>query len=175
MRRISLVTFVLTMALNTPVSAEPLKTCPQDTESLIKLMLDDLPSYSNRVIQRAIGDNREIQASNNYVIVAGRPEFTPLPLKVGSQRQEVVPNDVEQVFFTTMERQYSNQRVVPLQNFYWLFLTRTTKGWYMVTLYTQLASLYTGDVPLPPQEVSEGIVGTAIKLWLRDCRAGALR
>jgi hypothetical protein len=138
-------------------------------------MLKDLPSYANRVIQRSMGNNRELRASDNYVILVGLPEFTPLPLPEGSNFKQVTSEDVQQVFFTTLERQYSSNRLTRLENFYWLFLTPTREGWYMVMLYSQLASLYKGDVPLPPDEVSQGIIGTAIQLWLRDCRAGAIR
>ena len=61
------------------------------------------------------------------------------------------------------------------ENYHWLFLTKTSEGWKLVTVYSQLAALNPDDVPLPPIETSQGTIGQAIRLWLRDCQAGALR
>ena len=136
-------------------------------------MLPDLPSYANRVIQRSRRRHRSTN-SISYIILAGKPEFQPLPLP-NRQYSPVFPDTTQQVFFTTLERQYSRDRAVDLQNFHWLFLTQTESGWRLAMLYSQLASLHPGDPPLPPQETSKGVIGQAISLWLRDCRAGSLR
>ncbi len=147
--------------------------CPSDVETLAELMLKDLPSYANRVIQRERLRDRPFPASL-YIIVAGKPEFEPLPL-TNRQYQPVLPDTAQQVFFTTLERQYGQESVVDLQNYYWLFLTPTDDGWRSVMLFSQLASLNEGDLPLPPQDASDGAIGQGIRLWLRDCRAGAIR
>ena len=152
--------------------------CPADLKTLMALMLPDLPSYANRVIQRSqsvlsASQRRDINLIS-YVIVAGKPEFEPIPLK-NNQYTPFATDSAKQVFFTTLERQYSRDRATDLQNFYWLFLTPTESGWRLVLLYSQLASLHSGDPPLPPQETSTGVIGQAIRLWLRDCNAGALR
>ncbi len=148
-------------------------SCPSDLERLTELMLKDLPSYANRVIQRERLRDRPFPPSL-YVLVAGRPEFEPLPL-TNLQYEPVLKDTAQQVFFTTLERQYGEQRVVELENYYWLFLTQTEEGWRSVSLFSQLASLNDGDLPLPPKDASNGAIGQGIRLWLRDCRAGALR
>lgn len=148
-------------------------TCPSDVETLMELMLKDLPSYANRVTQRARSSDRSVNLYN-YVLIAGRPEFEPLPL-TNLQYQPVFPNDAQQVFFTTVERQYNEEEAIDLQNYYWLFLTPTPEGWSVVLLFSQLASLEKDDLPLPPQDAKNGAIGQGIRLWLRDCRAGVLR
>jgi hypothetical protein len=163
------------LAINTPLASRPVYTCPIEIETLTDHLLPDLPSYANRVIQRSrrVVD-RELYIPL-YVIIAGRPEFDPLPLKITpSQYKPQFPDTTQQVFFTTLERQYTNTRAVKLQNYHWLFLTRTSEGWKLVTLYSQLASLHPTDPPLPPLETSNGSIGQGIRLWLRDCQAGAL-
>ncbi|WP_416244617.1 hypothetical protein [Crocosphaera sp. XPORK-15E] len=146
--------------------------CPSDLETLMTLMLKDLPSYANRVTQRARRGDRTVDAYN-HVIIAGRPEFEPLPL-TNLQYQPVLADQTQQVFFTTLERQYSREEAIELQNYYWLFLTPSSDGWRSVLLFSQLADLQQGDPPLPPQDASNGAIGQAISLWLKDCRAGVL-
>lgn len=148
-------------------------SCPSDLQRLTELMLKDLPSYANRVIQRERLRNRHFSPSL-YVLVAGRPEFKPLPL-TNLQYQPVLEDTAQQVFFTTLERQYGEESLVNLKNYYWLFLTQTEEGWRSVILFSQLASLDKGGLPLPPEDASDGPIGQGISLWLRDCRAGALR
>ena len=145
----------------------------QNLEPLIEKMLNDLPSYANRVIQRSRPSERTV-SWNSYVILAGKPDYTPLPIKT-SQYQTSLPDQTKQVFFTTLEKQYSPQGFQERQNYYWLFLTYTLDGWKMVMLYTQLGSTIPNTPPSPPQETSQGIVGSAINLWLRDCQAGTIR
>jgi hypothetical protein len=144
-------------------------------------MLPDLPSYANRVLQRSQAQgSKQILGQNsgqNFVIVAGKPEFNPLPLPNRQFTPALENQDkesVRQVFFSTLEHQYGRDRRLNFQNFYWLFLTQTTEGWRVVALSTQLASLYPQDPPLPPIEATQGIMGQAIALWLRDCRTGSL-
>lgn len=152
-----------------------LSSCPNDIQTLTEQLLRDLPSYANRVMQRSRRKGRSLDIPV-YVIVAGRPEFEPLPLRqVESQYSSRFTDTTEQVFFTTLERQYGSNHVTKLQNYHWLFLTLTKEGWQLVTIHTQLASVKPGDVPLPPRESRNGVVGQAIGLWLRDCQAGTLR
>ncbi|MFM7791798.1 MAG: hypothetical protein ACKO90_28080, partial [Microcystis panniformis] len=89
-----------------------------------------------------------------FVIIAGRPEFAPLPLSA-NQYSGQIADDTQQVFFTTLERQYGKNRSVTLQNYHWLFLTKTGEGWRLVTIYSQLAALEPAQVPLPPLETSQ--------------------
>lgn len=148
-------------------------SCPSDVKTLTDMMLKDLPSYANRVIQRESLGDRPFPPSL-YILVAGRPEFDPLPL-TNPQYEPVLEETAQQVFFTTLERQYGEESVTDLKNYYWLFLTPTEEGWRSVLLFSQLASLNDGDLPLPPQDARDGAIGQGIRLWLRDCRAGVLR
>jgi hypothetical protein len=149
----------------------------QDIETLTTQLLRDLPSYTNRIIQRARHLKRSIDVYG-YILVAGRPEFTPLPLNptedTGAESKNA-SKDVEQVFFTTLERQYVGEKAVELQQFHWLFLTKSKSGWWMVTMFSQTGSYPKKNPPTPPRDSSDGAVAQGIKTWLRDCRAGSVR
>lgn len=165
------------------VGATPAKpaSCPADIETLTALLIRDLPSYANRVIQRSRRLSRTTlsRTTNNfYVILAGRPEFEPLPLTPG-QYTSVTPaadgDAPRQVFLTTLERQYGGGKAVQSQLYHWLFLTQTPSGWRLALMFTRFGSSARERPPTPPQESSNGIVGQAVTNWLRDCRAGAIR
>jgi hypothetical protein len=156
------------MILNSPVTlaANPLSnSCPKDRATLVSQLLKDLPGYTNRVIQRSkkFKDSQPL-----YIVLAGKAEFEPLPTNNHQQYQALFPDTAEQVFFTTLERQYSENRVVTIQSYHWLFLTPTEGGWRMVMLFSRLGSIE-GNTPYPPREANNSMVGQAIKLWLRDC------
>lgn len=146
------------------------KSCPQDLENLTSLMLKDLADYANRVIQRTQDSHRR-EGFDSYVIFAGKSEFEPLNLPQ-LQYSSVTKNNPEQIFFTTSERQYiDNTRQIETQNYHWLFLTQTTSGWRMVTMFSRFNSSTKSNLPTPPIESSKGIIGQGVSLWLRDCRA----
>ncbi|NES83788.1 MAG: hypothetical protein F6K10_21570 [Moorea sp. SIO2B7] len=148
-------------------------SCPAELNILTDLMLKDLPSYANRVIQRARRRSRSLDLFS-YVIIAGKPELKPLELNY-TEYTPVFSESPQQLFFTTLERQYINNKVVESQHYHWLFLTRTASGWRMAMVFSRLGSTG-GDKPaLPPKETSNGVIGQAVRLWLRDCRAGSLR
>ncbi len=142
--------------------------CPSKLEPLIEQMLKDLPSYANRVIQRSRFPKSK-DSSSIYVLLAGKPNYNPLPLTV-LQYQKVLPDKTEQVFFTTLERHFTNQGFQERQNSHWLFLTSLGGSRKLVMLYTQLGSTMPNQPPLPPLETSQGIIGQAVSLWLRDCQ-----
>lgn len=151
--------------------------CPADVETLTALLIRDLPSYANRVIQQSRNINRKISGLTQ-VIIAGRPEFTPLPLNKSEYSSftpaaETAPP--QQVFFTTLERQYVAGKAAESQHFHWLFLTKTSDGWRLAMMFSQFGSSEKGSPPTPPQESSNGIIGQAVTTWLRDCRADAIR
>lgn len=154
----------------------PQTTCPDQLEGLVALLLRDLPGYANRVSQRAyIEDFRVTDYIPGTIILAGQPEFQPIEL-ASREYASMQPDDTtQQVFFTTLERQYTRQRVVDLQHYYWLFLTQTQDGWRMVLLFSSLGPTTTNEPPTPPQDASQGVVAQAIRLWLRDCRAGSIQ
>ena len=143
--------------------------CPAQVEPLTALLLRDLPSYANRVITRS---SRSAIGSMNFILMAGRPEFEPLPLKPGADSSE--SSDLHQVFLTTLERQNVAGKPFDLQQFHWLFLAKTQSGWRLALSFTRTGSP-TGQPPTPPRESSQGIVGQAVQTWLRDCNAGAIR
>ncbi|MGK7885442.1 MAG: hypothetical protein AB4057_12560 [Crocosphaera sp.] len=164
---------LFSITFQTQVLAQNETTCPSDLETLMTRMLKDLPSYGNRVTQRSRRGDRSVEVYN-YIVVAGNPEFEPLALS-NLQYQPQLPEETKQVFFTTLERQYTKTEVILLQNYYWLFLTPSSDGWRLVLLFSQLADLEKADLPLPPQDAINGAIGQGIKLWLKDCRAGVLR
>ena len=172
---IAIMTVLGVVTLPDEIQASPKRgeSCPSDVKTLMTWMLDDLPSYSNRVSQRARRGDRTVDVYN-YIVLVGNPEFDPLPL-TNLQYEPVLADETKQVFFTTLERQYTKKEVILLQNYYWLFLTPSSDGWRSVLLFSQLADLQQGDLPLPPQDAMNGAIGQGIKLWLKDCRAGGLR
>ncbi len=152
-------------------------TCPADVNTLTSQLLNDLPSYANRVIQRARRLNRTVD-SFSYVLVAGNPEFEPLSLGPGQYTSTAPGADLEppqQVFLTTLERQYGDSRAFYRQHYHWLFLTQTPDGWRLALMFSRIGSASETRPPTPPRESSNGVIGQAVNLWLRDCRMGTLR
>ncbi|MEH2128550.1 hypothetical protein [Nostoc sp.] len=149
----------------------------QNLETLTIQLLQKLPSYTNRATQRARRLSRSSQVYS-YMLVAGRPEFIPLPLNLEEYSADAfksAASGVEQVFFTTLERQYISKKVVELQQFHWLLLTKTQSGWQLVMMFSQVGS-HSEQQPLsPPRDSSNGTVAQGVKTWLRDCEAGSLR
>ncbi|MBN3895506.1 MAG: hypothetical protein HWQ41_09620 [Nostoc sp. NOS(2021)] len=149
----------------------------QNLETLTTQLLQDLPSYTNRASQRA----RRLSRSSDvysYMLVAGRPEFTPLPLNLeeySADAPKSAASGVEQVFFTTLDRQYIGKKAVELQEFHWLLLTKTKSGWRLVMMFSQTGS-HSAPQPLsPPRDSSNGTIAQGVKAWLRDCQAGSVR
>jgi hypothetical protein len=140
--------------------------CPNEIAPLIDRMLQDLPSYMNRVRTRA-------GIRKSFIVLAARPEFKPLPL---STFPDAGPEKSQQVFFTTLQRRYERNRMVYLQEYHWLFLTQTPKDWQFSMLYSTFGPYPATpeQPPLPPRSSSEGSAGIAIRDWLNDCRAGQL-
>lgn len=175
-----------------PVYLRPSEACPAEYENLVTTLLRDLPQYANLVAARSfrLPMNRPAPDTSGAttpptpspvgtMLIASQPDFEPIDLTDRAFGAGLDPaSDLRQVFFTTLERQYLSHQVVSLQQFHWLFLVQTEDGWRSVLIYSSLG----GDParPLadqrltPPQESSQGIVGQAVRLWLRDCRAGAV-
>jgi len=153
---------------STPI--RPHNPCPAELEPLVAQLLNDLPTYSNLVASRSLGHPEERSSPFGTVLVASQPDFTPLPLGETAPRE-----NLHQIFFTTLERQYWQQQAVSLQHYHWLFLVQGDDGWRLSLLYSSLGAYPAGSRgATPPQESSQGLVGQAIALWLRDCRAGAI-
>jgi hypothetical protein len=142
--------------------------CPADLETLVARLLQDLPSYANRVIVRS-GFSPKTSTPPGYglpqIILAGRPEFEPLPLNSG----DALPENASQVFITTLERQYRGGKPVEIQQYHWLFFTKTENGWVLAKIVSRFGTA--ADIrPLLGQD-SESEIAEAIRLWLRDCHA----
>lgn len=140
---------------------------------LTNKLLQDLPNYANRVIQRTQDDHRDI-GIDTYIIEAGKAEFEPLPLpqlEYGLNSKD----GVYQIFFTILERQYTQNRKIERETYHWLFVIPTTQGWKMMMLFSRFGDTTKNTPPTPPQETSKGIIGQAINLWLKDCSAGTIR
>ncbi|NJL38263.1 MAG: hypothetical protein HC899_17105 [Leptolyngbyaceae cyanobacterium SM1_4_3] len=148
----------------------PQATCPEEVESLTAMLLRDLPSYANRVSQRARNRERSLDVSG-YVLLAGQPEFEPLSLGPGEYTPTALEDTPTQVFFTTLERQYVSGEAVQFQHYHWLFLTQAESGWRFVLMLSQIGSP-PDEPPSPPTDTSNGVIGRAIQIWLRDCRSG---
>ncbi len=142
--------------------------CPQDLPILMPRMLKDLPSYANRVIQRS----RSVAKTPyrpTYVLAAGKPEFEPLQSK-SNQYTPKFSETSQQVYFTTLERRYVGDRAIDTQNYHRLILTPGDRGWEIVLMFSQFGSTAADRPPSPPQDTTNGYIGQAVSLWLRDCQ-----
>ncbi len=172
----------LALSATAAITTLPLKSslrdaCPADLESLTALLLRDLPGYANRASRRSSRLNSPTHVSSSF-IMAGSPEFEPLTLGPGqhtSADSAAVPEDLKQVFFTTLERQYAENKVFEFQQYHWLFLTQTASGWRLAMMFSRIGSYPAKNPPSPPRDSSNGVVGQAVRAWLRDCRAGSIQ
>jgi len=70
---------------------------------------------------------------------------------------------------------YLGGKAIESQHYHWLFLTQTPSGWRLALMFSRIGSSSPGRPPTPPRESSKGVIGQAVTIWLRDCRAGAIR
>ncbi len=152
----------LTLGVCLPVQAAS-RNCPKDFEPMVGLLLKDLPAYANRISVRA--HKRTELSDLSTIVLAGRPEFEPLPLESNDPT-------VKQLFFTTLERQTTAKKRFDQQHYHWLLLTDTRYGWRMVSLYTRYGR--SDGNAQPPRETSQAELGQGIALWLRDCQAASI-
>jgi hypothetical protein len=157
-----------------PIVSLAANTCPANVDSLTSLLIRDLPSYANRVIQRR---RKRTDAFYSSLLTAGRPEFTPIDLPSREYPERFPQAAPTQVFITTLERQYTGSQSAEIQQFHWLFLAKTRLGWRLGNIYTRTSvANRTDDTPIaPPVESSRTIVGEAIRIWLNDCYLGKVR
>lgn len=152
-----------------PKAAPTPIACPADIPTLTDRLLQDLPSYANRIMTRQ--KNRSEIAGMSYIVAASRPEFEPLPTRVLSATPD---RNLHQVFFTTLEHRTTGHQTRSLQQYHWLFLAQTQYGWRLSQSYSRIGSYPAGTALTPPRESSQGPIAQAVVLWLRDCNAGAL-
>ncbi|MBT9312724.1 hypothetical protein [Leptothoe kymatousa] len=148
------------------------RACPQDFETVSTLLVRDIPSYANRIIQSTVADIATAYRPA-YVITANQPERAPLD--INERVYTTSPHSgqtLRQLFFTTLERQYSGLDATAINHFHWLFLAPSETGWQMVFMFSAIGD---GDnTLLPPRDSSQGSVGQAVQRWLIDCRANAI-
>lgn len=150
----------------------PRYACPTELQPLTTTLLRDLPSYINRLNQRLLPK----QSRASYAIAASQPELEPLPLS-SSEVKNPEDDKLHQVFFTVLERQYAGKQVSEFQEYHWLFLAQTEEGWRLALMFSRLGVRSSDNRKLitPPRESSQSLTAQAIRLWLRDCRAGAIK
>ncbi|MGB2924498.1 MAG: hypothetical protein WBB82_04300 [Limnothrix sp.] len=143
--------------------------CNTEMTEIATQMIEDLPSYGNRVIQRARKLDR-VEDLYSYILITALPEFQPLPL-TNHQYQPTVADTTEQIFFTALSKQYIDDLPVTYENYYWVLVTRTNYGWEVVHVLSSVGDArFTGILP-PPLDSTRGVVGQATKLWFRDYNA----
>ncbi len=156
-----------------PTEKATKSTCTdQNLETITAKLLQDLPNYANRATQRA---RRRSRSSDlySYMLVAGKPDFTPLPLNSGSYSANTTnssTSEVKQIFFTTLERQYFSGKAVEVQQYHWLFLTKTNNGWRLVIMFSQIDLDAAKQLRSPPRDSSKSAIAQGIITWLRDCQ-----
>jgi hypothetical protein len=152
-------------------------SCPKELESLIDKLLVDLPGYANRVrarfAKRSLRESLPLSnptKSNDSVniIVAGNPEFEPLPLSALSE-SVTIPENSRQVFITTLTRVYQNNQALEYQEYHWLFFSQNSQNWQLIKMYSFRKNT-SENKQTYPIESSEGFIAEAIRLWLRDCQ-----
>ncbi len=179
----TLLLFSVEIVLPTGAIALQPSVCPANLETLVEQMLPDLPGYANRVLRRSpVWNQSDVKI---YVITAGNPEFEPLPLGPGrssnssldrgsNQQANTLPSlngdddDPQQVFITTLERQYRGTQVIEIPRYYWLFMTQTAEGWRLALIFSRIGSNPANEPLTPPEESSQSFIAEAIRLWLRD-------
>ena len=157
-----------------PVSviASPPNTCPVKLDSLANLLVRDLPSYANRLIQQRRKRTDKIYSS---LVTASVPELQPIAIVSREYPPNFPQTAPTQVFITTLENQYTGNRSAQLQQFHWLFLAPTRQGWRLANVYTRTGGFPLTNLITPPIESSRTIVGEAISIWLNDCYVGKIR
>ncbi|MDB9312430.1 hypothetical protein PN462_04880 [Spirulina sp. CS-785/01] len=149
--------------------AQSSRGCPREFQPLVEALLVDLPGYANRV---ALRSRRLEEDAYTYVMMAGKANFEPIDRGVRGETTPTEDNSPQQVFFTTLEQRLTATEAISRQHYHWLFLVKSEGGWRLVTLYTRYGNGEDRGVPSPPEESGQGVIGQAIRLWLRDCRFG---
>ncbi len=148
-------------------------SCLSQVQPLTQALLRDLPAYLNRVYARVVYP----QVNDwSYAIIASQPEFEPLPV-ASTEYPNPTDDNLKQIFFTVLERQYRGSQTTLLQHYHWLFLTQTETGWQIAFMFSRIGSYPATPQSLltPPRASDDAITAQAIRLWLRDCQAGKVK
>jgi hypothetical protein len=159
------------LAIENPTISLTPRSCPANVSSLAELLVRDLPSYTNRVIQRRRKISDKLYSS---ILAVGKPDLTPIAIvsrEYPSQFPQAAP---AQLFISSLERQYTGIKSTDLQQFHWLFLAKTNLGWRLVNIYTRTSTGTRTNESLitPPIESSKSSIAEAVRLWLNDCYFG---
>jgi hypothetical protein len=148
-------------------------TCPAKLEQLTNMLVRDLPSYANRLIQQRRKRTDRIYSS---IVGASVPELQPIEIASREYPAHFPQAAPTQVFISTLERQYTGINSAQLQQFHWLFIANTRLGWRLVSIYSRTSGSPSVNAPITPSiESSKTIVGEAISIWLNDCHLGKVR
>jgi hypothetical protein len=156
-----------------PIVAVATNTCPEKLDRLTNLLVRDLPSYANRIIQQRRNRTDQMYSS---IVTASIPDLQPIEI-VSREYQPRFPQAAPtQVFISTLENQYTGIRSAQLQQFHWLFIAKTRMGWRLVNIYSRTSGSPSTNTPItPPIESSKTIVGEAMRIWLNDCYLGKIK
>jgi hypothetical protein len=156
-----------------PIVAASPYTCPAKLEDLTTSLVRDLPGYANRLIQRRRKRTDPVYSS---IVNVGAPELKPLAIASREYPIQFPQAAPQQVFITTLERQYTGIRSAELQQFHWLFMVQTRLGWRLVNIYSSTGGTPRANTPVsPPIESSNTAVAEGIRLWLNDCHLGKVK
>ncbi|WP_413167118.1 hypothetical protein ACL6C3_10505 [Capilliphycus salinus ALCB114379] len=142
------------------------QTCPADLQTLLDEMLPDLPSYTNRVIERR-SNSRDSKRDTSILLAGKLDELEPLPFNVNLD----YPDETFLVYLKTWQRQYYNNKVIRVQQYHWLFLRKSSSGWEFEKMFSKSSSYPRYGFYPVPGETSKSAIAEAIRLWLRDCKA----
>lgn len=147
--------------------------CPTKLDELTHLLARDLPDYTNRAIQRR---RKLSDPLFSKIITVGTPEFQPIELVSHEYPPQFPQSAPQQVFLTTLERQYTGNRSTDIQQFHWLFMAQTRVGWRLVNIYSRTGGERGTSAPMtPPIESSKTLIGEGVRTWLNDCYLGKVR
>ncbi len=148
--------------------------CPQTIAGLTPLLVRDLPSYANRATQRSRRSVKDLNYSS-YTL-AGQPNPNPIAVTNPEYSPAFAQSPPQQLFVSTLEKQFQGQQVTERQRFHWLFLSHSGQGrWHLALMYSRLGKNAPDSAILPPLDSSQTPVGEAVNTWLRDCRAGYIK
>ncbi len=140
--------------------------CIIAVDPIIAPLMQALPSYTNRVLQRSpeVG----LGEKSGYIILA--QDLTQAPFSIKTELTD--KKNISSIYLMTWERRYRNQTVFNVKRYHWLFLRHTAQGWEVVKLFSQ-SGPYPGYKLFPdPMDTTKGAMAEAIRLWLRDYQAG---
>ncbi len=125
---------------------------------------------------RSTTGRRRTRLENSLPSLNSKPNSESEPESSSSDLPQTPPqtpndelkDDPQQVFLTTLERQYRGNQVVEIPRYHWLFLTKTTQGWRLALIFSRMGSNRPNEPLTPPEESSDSFIAEAIRLWLRD-------